>query len=47
MSPSGGQLSRNFRIKKIRRSRVAPFEGGPQRKGMVYKIEIMTTRKPN
>jgi small subunit ribosomal protein S12 len=47
MSPTGGQLSKNFRIRKIRRSRVAPFEGSPQRKGMIYKIAIMTPRKPN
>ena len=47
MSPTGGQLSKNFRIRKIRRSKVAPSEGSPQRKGMVYKIAIMTPRKPN
>jgi len=47
MLPTGGQLSRNFRIRKKRRSKVAPFEGGPQRKAIVYKIAIMTPRKPN
>jgi len=47
MSPTGGQLSRKFRLRKTRRSRVAPFEGAPQRKGMIYKIAIMTPRKPN
>lgn len=47
MLPTGGQLSRNLRIRKKRRNKVAPFEGGPQRKAVVYKIAIMTPRKPN
>jgi ribosomal protein S12 len=47
MLPTGGQLSKNFRIRKKRRNKVAPFEGGPQRKAVVYKIAIMTPRKPN
>jgi len=41
------QLSRGFRIRKIRRNKVAPFEGAPQRKAIVYKIAIMSPRKPN
>jgi small subunit ribosomal protein S12 len=47
MSCTGGQLSKNFRIKKRRRNKVAPFEGAPQRKGIIYKISVMTPRKPN
>jgi len=45
--PTGNQLAKNFRIRKKRRSKVAPFEGAPQRKAIVYKIAIMTPRKPN
>jgi len=41
------QLSRGFRVRKIRRNKVAPFEGAPQRKAIVYKIAIMSPRKPN
>jgi small subunit ribosomal protein S12 len=41
------QLSRGFRMRKIRRNKVAPFEGAPQRKAIVYKIAIMSPRKPN
>jgi small subunit ribosomal protein S12 len=47
MLPTSGQLSKGFRIHKIRRNKVAPFEGAPQRKGIVYKIAIMSPRKPN
>jgi len=47
MLPTLGQLSKFYRIRKIRRNKVAPFEGGPQRKGIIYKIAIMTPRKPN
>lgn len=47
MLPTGGQLNRNSRIRKKRRNKVAPFEGSPQRKAIVYKIAIMTPRKPN
>jgi small subunit ribosomal protein S12 len=47
MLPTSGQLSKGFRIHKIRRNKVAPFEGAPHRKGIVYKIAIMSPRKPN
>jgi len=47
MYPTSGQLSKGFRIHKIRRNKVAPFEGAPQRKGIVYKNAIMSPRKPN
>jgi len=36
-----------MRTRKIRRNKVAPFKGAPQRKGIVYKIAVMTPRKPN
>lgn len=38
---------KDFRKKKIRRNKVAPFLGAPQRKGVIYKISQMTPRKPN
>lgn len=47
MFPTSAQLSRNKRIHKKRRNKVASFEGGPQRKGIIYKIAKMTPRKPN
>jgi small subunit ribosomal protein S12 len=47
MLPTNAQLSKKKRINKLRRNKVAPFEGAPQRKGIVYKIAIMSPRKPN
>lgn len=47
MFPTSGQLSKGLRIKKVRRNKVAPFEGAPHRKGIVYKVAIMSPRKPN
>jgi len=47
MLPTSGQLSKGFRMHKIRRNKVAPFEGAPHRKGIVFKIAIMSPRKPN
>ena len=47
MLPTTGQLARYKRLKKIRRNRVKPFEGSPQRIAIVYKIATMTPRKPN
>jgi small subunit ribosomal protein S12 len=47
MLPTTGQLSKYKRIKKIRRNKVKPFEGSPQRIAIVYKIATMTPRKPN
>jgi len=49
MLPTLHQLSieRNKRTQKIRRNKVAPFLGAPQRKGVVYKIATMSPRKPN
>ncbi len=49
MLPTLHQLSieKFKRIQKIRRNKVAPFLGAPQRKGVVYKIATMSPRKPN
>lgn len=47
MSPTLAQLRKGLRIKKIRRSRVGAFDGAPLRKGVVYKIAVMSPRKPN
>lgn len=41
------QLSKGIRKRKRRRNTVAPFLGAPQRKGVIYKIAVMTPRKPN
>lgn len=47
MLPTGRQLSDGMRKLKQRRNKVAAFEGAPMRRGIVYKIAIMTPRKPN
>jgi small subunit ribosomal protein S12 len=49
MLPTLHQLSieKKKRIHKIRRCKVAPFKGAPQRIGVVYKIATMSPRKPN
>jgi small subunit ribosomal protein S12 len=47
MLPTNGQLTKNKRLKKIRRCKVKPFEGGPQRVAIVYKVSTMSPRKPN
>lgn len=47
MSPTLNQLRRGIRKGKVRRSRVGAFDGAPQRKGVVYKIAVMSPRKPN
>lgn len=47
MSPTLAQLRKGMRKKKIRRSTVGAFEGAPSRKGVVYKIAVMSPRKPN
>lgn len=47
MLPTVNQLGRGIRKHKVRRNKVAPFLGAPQRKGVIYKIAIMTPRKPN
>jgi small subunit ribosomal protein S12 len=47
MIPTGIQLSFNIRKSKWRRSKVAALEGAPMKKGIVYKIAVMSPRKPN
>jgi len=47
MSPTKAQLRKGIRQHKIRRSKVGAFEGAPLRKGVVYKIAVMSPRKPN
>ena len=45
--PTPNQLGRKARLPKRRRSRAAALVGGPQRKAIVYKIAVMSPRKPN
>lgn len=47
MSPTLAQLRKGIRQKKVRRSTVGAFAGAPARKGVVYKIAVMSPRKPN
>jgi small subunit ribosomal protein S12 len=47
MSPTLAQLRKGIRTCKIRRSKVGALEGAPFRKGVVYKIAVMSPRKPN
>jgi len=45
--PTVHQLGRGMRMRKRRRNKVAALWGGPQRRGVVYKIATMSPRKPN
>jgi len=45
--PTIHQLSRKMRTRKVRRNRVAALSGAPNRKAVIYKIAVMTPRKPN
>lgn len=45
--PTRNQLLRNIRTRRIRRSRLLALAGAPQRRGVIYKLAIMTPRKPN
>src|SRR5882757_8604727 len=47
MLPTTGQLAKYKRLRKVRRNKVKPFEGGPQKIAIVYKIATMSPRKPN
>jgi len=47
MLPTGKQLGAGIRSGKRSRTRVIALEGAPMRKGVVYKIAIMSPRKPN
>lgn len=45
--PTRNQLARNIRKRRIRRPRLWALAGAPQRRGVIYKLAIMTPRKPN
>lgn len=47
MCPTSLQLARKGRKKKIRRNEVARLFEKPQKKALVYKVDILTPRKPN
>jgi len=47
MCPTTSQLRKGVRKSKVRRNTVAAFAGSPQRKGVIYKIAVMSPRKPN
>jgi len=47
MAPTLSQLGKYNRVRKVRRNTVAAFAGAPLRKGVIYKIAVMTPRKPN
>ncbi|XP_049850227.1 ribosomal protein S12, mitochondrial-like [Schistocerca gregaria] len=41
------QLLNNFRKRKIKRNKLIALANAPQRRGVVYKLAIMSPRKPN
>ena len=45
--PTRNQLVRNIRKRRVRRPRLLALAGTPQRRGVIYKLAIMTPRKPN
>ena len=47
MSPTLAQLRLGARKKKKIRPRAPAFEGAPNRRGVVYKVAVMSPRKPN
>ena len=47
MSPTLSQLRLGIRCNPVRKSRVPAFNGAPNRRGVVYKIAVMSPRKPN
>lgn len=47
MSPQQLIVKYRTRHEKIRRKKAPKFEGAPHRKGVVYKIAVMSPRKPN
>jgi len=47
MLPTISQLSNGGRQTRNNRIRARAFDGAPHRKGVIYKIAIMTPRKPN
>lgn len=47
MAPTILQLSRKGRKKKVRRNKVRCLFGKPQKRALVYKVAILSPRKPN
>jgi small subunit ribosomal protein S12 len=45
--PTTNQLLKIARKSKFRRPRLLALEGSPHRRGIIYKLTIMTPRKPN
>lgn len=45
--PTVNQLLKGSRVRRLRLPRLAALQGAPMRKGVVYKVAIMTPRKPN
>ena len=45
--PTVHQLSKGIRKRKIHRSRCMALFGGPHRRAVIYKIAVMSPRKPN
>jgi len=45
--PTVNQLLSGTRTRRIRLPRLSALQGAPMRKGVVYKVAIMTPRKPN
>jgi small subunit ribosomal protein S12 len=47
MAPTVGQLTRKLRVQKLRNPKSRWLGLAPHRKGIIYKIAIMSPRKPN
>lgn len=47
MTPTSLQLAKYGRKKKIRRCKVRSLFGKPQKRGLAYKVAILSPRKPN
>lgn len=45
--PTRNQLANKTRQPRLRRSRLLALAGAPLRRGVIYKVSIMTPRKPN
>ena len=41
------QLINKPRIRRLKKRKAGKFDGGPHRKGIIYKIAVMSPRKPN
>lgn len=47
MAPTLNQLHNNIRSGKKRFPKAPAFKGAPMRRGVIYKIAVMSPRKPN